>query len=228
LAAAGAGTSPPHAPPTAPSNTPAKADSKPEKIDRIWNSKKPEGAHDNRLKRCLPPVVFALPRSAAGDAGRRVVDFYMSWRGKTVRVFLRVLLSFFFFFFWDMPFFFTLFHSGVLDSIASVLIFFFFGVSIALLPSFLASFPPSAVHHRSYPSPSFHLTLSPPSPQFQFRIASCTPLFVANFRVVRRSVRCSASRMRCARYRVRCPHPQRTCVRIKSRLDCPLRTCGGV
>ncbi|KAJ7918832.1 hypothetical protein B0H13DRAFT_1991035 [Mycena leptocephala] len=83
LAAAGAGTSPPHAPPTAPSNTPARADSKPEKIDRIWNSKKPEEAHDNRLKRCLPPVVFALPRSAAGDAGRRVVDFYMSWRGKT-------------------------------------------------------------------------------------------------------------------------------------------------
>ncbi|KAJ7111647.1 hypothetical protein C8R43DRAFT_1041179, partial [Mycena crocata] len=41
---------------------------------------------DHRLKanaRTLPPVVFAFPRSAAGDAGRRVVDFYMSWRGKT-------------------------------------------------------------------------------------------------------------------------------------------------
>lgn len=60
-----------------------------------------------------------------------------------------------------------------------------------MLPSFLASFPPSAVHHRSYPSPSFLLTLSPPSPQFQFRIASCTPLPVANFRGVRRSVRCA-------------------------------------
>lgn len=34
--------------------------------------------------RTLPPVVFALPRTAAGDAGRKVVDFYMSWRGKTV------------------------------------------------------------------------------------------------------------------------------------------------
>ncbi|KAJ7463641.1 hypothetical protein FB451DRAFT_1562098 [Mycena latifolia] len=33
--------------------------------------------------RTLPPVVFAFPRSAAGDAGRKVVDFYMSWRGKT-------------------------------------------------------------------------------------------------------------------------------------------------
>ncbi|KAF7358406.1 hypothetical protein MVEN_00890800 [Mycena venus] len=41
---------------------------------------------EKHLKRSLPPVVFALPRSAsgvAGDAGRRVVDFYMSWRGKT-------------------------------------------------------------------------------------------------------------------------------------------------
>jgi hypothetical protein len=35
-------------------------------------------------RRALPPVVFAFPRAAAGDAGRRVVDFYMSWRGKTV------------------------------------------------------------------------------------------------------------------------------------------------
>ncbi|KAJ7113320.1 hypothetical protein C8R43DRAFT_131518 [Mycena crocata] len=46
-----------------------------------------ETASDHRLKanaRTLPPVVFAFPRSAAGDAGRRVVDFYMSWRGKTV------------------------------------------------------------------------------------------------------------------------------------------------
>ncbi|KAJ7351965.1 hypothetical protein DFH08DRAFT_857591 [Mycena albidolilacea] len=34
-------------------------------------------------RRALPPVVFAFPRAAAGDAGRRVVDFYMSWRGKT-------------------------------------------------------------------------------------------------------------------------------------------------
>ncbi|KAJ6551505.1 hypothetical protein B0H19DRAFT_172130 [Mycena capillaripes] len=40
-------------------------------------------ADDRRLRRTLPPVVFALPRSAAGDAGRRVVDFYMTWRGKT-------------------------------------------------------------------------------------------------------------------------------------------------
>ncbi|KAJ7165738.1 hypothetical protein C8R46DRAFT_1351288 [Mycena filopes] len=41
---------------------------------------------ENMDKRKLPPVVFALPRSAtnaAGGAGRKVVDFYMSWRGKT-------------------------------------------------------------------------------------------------------------------------------------------------
>ncbi|KAJ7815510.1 hypothetical protein B0H14DRAFT_3149035, partial [Mycena olivaceomarginata] len=40
---------------------------------------------EKHLKRSLPPVVFALPRSAsgvAGDAGRRVVEFYMSWRGR--------------------------------------------------------------------------------------------------------------------------------------------------
>ncbi|KAJ7439079.1 hypothetical protein B0H11DRAFT_571641 [Mycena galericulata] len=37
----------------------------------------------NSARRILPPVVFALPRSAVGDAGRKVVDFYMSWRGKT-------------------------------------------------------------------------------------------------------------------------------------------------
>lgn len=86
-----------------------------------------------------------------------------------------------------MPFFFTLFHSGVLDSIASVLIF-FFGVSIALLPSFLASF--------CCPSPFIPVPFLPPYTipslsQFQFRIASCTPLPLANFRVVRRSVRCA-------------------------------------
>ncbi|KAJ7511062.1 hypothetical protein B0H11DRAFT_2386591 [Mycena galericulata] len=34
----------------------------------------------NSARRILPPVVFALPRVAAG---RKVVDFYMSWRGKT-------------------------------------------------------------------------------------------------------------------------------------------------
>ncbi|KAJ7495676.1 hypothetical protein B0H11DRAFT_894517 [Mycena galericulata] len=34
-------------------------------------------------RRILPPVVFALPCSAVGDVGRKVVDFYMSWRGKT-------------------------------------------------------------------------------------------------------------------------------------------------
>ncbi|KAJ7628934.1 hypothetical protein FB45DRAFT_46185 [Roridomyces roridus] len=39
----------------------------------------PEGG----TRKHLPPVVFALPRTAAGDAGRKVVDFYMSWRGKT-------------------------------------------------------------------------------------------------------------------------------------------------
>ncbi|KAJ7235620.1 hypothetical protein B0H12DRAFT_136376 [Mycena haematopus] len=41
-------------------------------------------AIETKLKRSMQPVVFAFPRSAAGDAGRRVVDFYMSWRGKTV------------------------------------------------------------------------------------------------------------------------------------------------
>lgn len=51
-------------------------------------------ADDRRLKRTLPPVVFALPRSAAGDAGRRVVDFYMTWRGKTVGVCMALLLYF--------------------------------------------------------------------------------------------------------------------------------------
>ncbi|KAK7017401.1 hypothetical protein R3P38DRAFT_3275300 [Favolaschia claudopus] len=40
-------------------------------------------ALDKKLKRTMPPVVFALPRSAAGNTGRRVVDLYLSWRGKT-------------------------------------------------------------------------------------------------------------------------------------------------
>ncbi|KAJ7017212.1 hypothetical protein C8F04DRAFT_1406124 [Mycena alexandri] len=43
-------------------------------------------ALESRGSKRLHPVVFALPRSAtnaAGGAGRKVVDFYMSWRGKT-------------------------------------------------------------------------------------------------------------------------------------------------
>ncbi|KAJ7438899.1 hypothetical protein B0H11DRAFT_571966 [Mycena galericulata] len=51
----------------------------------------------NSARRILPPVVFALPRSAAGDASRKVVDFYMSWRGKTVCLVFFVS-SFLFFF----------------------------------------------------------------------------------------------------------------------------------
>ncbi|KAJ7017210.1 hypothetical protein C8F04DRAFT_1406122 [Mycena alexandri] len=45
-------------------------------------------ALESRGSKRLHPVVFALPRSAtnaAGGAGRKVVDFYMSWRGKTAR-----------------------------------------------------------------------------------------------------------------------------------------------
>ncbi|KAJ6507697.1 hypothetical protein C8R47DRAFT_1208740 [Mycena vitilis] len=77
-----------HAPPTAASHashashasntstTIARRDSRTKDHDK-------QHSDDKRLKRSLQPVVFALPRSAAGDAGRRVVDFYMSWRGKT-------------------------------------------------------------------------------------------------------------------------------------------------
>ncbi|KAJ6617702.1 hypothetical protein B0H10DRAFT_1299128 [Mycena sp. CBHHK59/15] len=36
-----------------------------------------------KSEKTLPPVVFALSRSTAGDAGRKVVDYYMTWRGKT-------------------------------------------------------------------------------------------------------------------------------------------------
>ncbi|KAF8144140.1 hypothetical protein K438DRAFT_1783103 [Mycena galopus ATCC 62051] len=42
--------------------------------------KDPAVGHNGNLKCTLQPVVFVLPRSA-GDAGRRMVDFYMSWKG---------------------------------------------------------------------------------------------------------------------------------------------------
>ncbi|KAJ7674338.1 hypothetical protein B0H17DRAFT_159231 [Mycena rosella] len=59
------------------------ADKEPEEEE-----KKDEGTSDGHAMpkanaRTLPPVVFAFPRSAAGGAGRKVIDFYMSWRGKT-------------------------------------------------------------------------------------------------------------------------------------------------
>ncbi|KAJ7617208.1 hypothetical protein FB45DRAFT_223433 [Roridomyces roridus] len=37
----------------------------------------------NPASRRLQPVVFALPRNVAGGAGRKIVDFWLSWRGKT-------------------------------------------------------------------------------------------------------------------------------------------------
>ncbi|KAJ7277632.1 hypothetical protein C8J57DRAFT_173410 [Mycena rebaudengoi] len=42
-----------------------------------------ESSGNTHTNKGLPPVVFALPRTAAGDASRKVVDYYMAWRGKT-------------------------------------------------------------------------------------------------------------------------------------------------
>ncbi|KAJ6595016.1 hypothetical protein DFH09DRAFT_1357787 [Mycena vulgaris] len=69
-------------------NTNANATAKSESGEggRDTDTRAAERDQQTKLKanaRTLPPVVFALPRSAAGDAGRKVVDFYMSWRGKT-------------------------------------------------------------------------------------------------------------------------------------------------
>ncbi|KAF8136832.1 hypothetical protein K438DRAFT_750428 [Mycena galopus ATCC 62051] len=71
----------PHATPHAPMHTPSATSHV-----SLTNDTDPK-AIDKKLKRSLQPVVFAFPRSAAGGAGRRVVDFYMSWRGKTVCAF---------------------------------------------------------------------------------------------------------------------------------------------
>ncbi|KAF8175697.1 hypothetical protein K438DRAFT_87258 [Mycena galopus ATCC 62051] len=78
----------PHASPHAPMHTPSATSHV-----SLTHDTDPK-AIDKKLKRSLQPVVFAFPRSAAGGAGRRVVDFYMSWRGKTVCAFSFLPYSF--------------------------------------------------------------------------------------------------------------------------------------